>query len=345
LKSEELILFTKQLATTLRVGIPVTQGLKTLENQTSNPLLRRICRRMHADVEKGGSLSDAMQPHSQAFSRMYISIIAAGESSGNLPEVMDRLVFLIEHDTKVRSDVRNAMRYPLMVMAALVIAFVIMIAFVIPRFVSFFARSHLELPWPTKACLFLSETFVANLPFLLVGLVVAVGAWIAFRQTDRGRYLRDRFLLSIPLVREVLIKAAMTRFASIFAILQSSGVLILESFRILSETTGNAAIARQFDKLGTSLQEGRGIAGPLQEARYFPPLLVSMVAIGEETGRLDEMLHQISTHYDEELRYQMKRLSDAIGPILIVSLTVVIGFFALAIYLPMWDLTQMAQQR
>jgi len=137
----------------------------------------------------------------------------------------------------------------------------------------------------------------------------------------------------------------MTRFASIFAILQSSGVLILESFRILSETTGNAAIARQFDKLGTSLQEGRGIAGPLQEARYFPPLLVSMVAIGEETGRLDEMLHQISTHYDEELRYQMKRLSDAIGPILIVSLTVVIGFFALAIYLPMWDLTQMAQQR
>jgi type IV pilus assembly protein PilC len=343
LRTDELILFTKQLATTIRVGISITQCLKTLEVQTESKRLRAICHKLHESVEQGESLSAAMSRHREAFSPMYCSIIAAGETTGTLPEVMNRLIYLIEHEARVRSDVRTAMRYPLMVVGALLVAFVIMIAFVIPKFVGFFARSNLELPWPTRACLWLSNTFTGNLPFVILGLLVAAGAYLALNQTGSGRLARDRMLLRIPLLNQVLIKAAMTRFASIFAILQASGVMILESFRILSETVGNAAIARQFDDLGGSLQEGRGIAGPLQEARYFPPLLVSMVAIGEETGQLDEMLQKISNHYDEELRYQMKKMSDAIGPLLIVGLTAVIGFFALAIYLPMWDLTRLAQ--
>ncbi|HKJ90238.1 MAG TPA: type II secretion system F family protein, partial [Oceanipulchritudo sp.] len=281
--------------------------------------------------------------HRNAFSPMYCSIVAAGESSGTLPEVMERLIYLIEHEAKVRGEVRSALRYPLMVMGALLIAFIIMIAFVIPKFVGFFAQSDLQLPWPTRACLWLSETFTSNFLLLSALGILLVAGYTTLLNTRTGRLARDRFLLRIPLLNQVLIKAAMTRFASIFAILQASGVMILESFRILSETVGNEAIAEEFDQLGSSLQEGRGIAGPLEEARYFPPLLVSMVAIGEETGQLDEMLQKISDHYDEELRYQMKKLSDAIGPLMIVGLTAVIGFFALAIYLPMWDLTKLAQ--
>lgn len=344
IKPDELILFTKQLVTTIRVGIPITQCLKTLEKQSSNRRVAAVCRQLHDDVQQGSSLTAAMGKHPQVFSRMYCSIVSAGESSGTLPEVMDRLIYLIEHEAKVRSEVRSAMRYPAMVVGALVVAFIIMIAFVIPKFVGFFSKSGLDLPWPTRACIWLSESFQQNFGLIFIVLVAIFLFYRLAMRTDSGQLVRDRFFLRIPLLNQVIIKAAMTRFASIFAILQSSGVMILDAFKILSDTVGNRAISAEFDQLGASLQEGRGIAGPLEEARYFPPLLVSMVAIGEETGQLDDMLQKISEHYDEELRYQMKKLSDAIGPLLIVSLTVVIGFFALAIYLPMWDLTQLAQQ-
>lgn len=342
-KSEDLVLFTKQLVTTIRVGIPIVQCLATLEFQGSNPVLRRIARQLHDDVQQGSSLTRALERHPAVFNQMYCSIVAAGERSGTLPEVMDRLIYLVEHEAAVKREVRGAMRYPVMVVVALGLAFLVMVGFVIPKFSGFFSKAGLELPWPTKACLWLSDVF-QNYGWLV--LILAVGGFLAYSigvKSRTGQLARDRFFLKIPLVNQVLIKAAMTRFASIFAILQSSGVMILESFQILSQTIGNAAIASQFEDLSERLQEGRGIAGPLAEAKYFPPLLVSMVAIGEETGRLDEMLRQISDHYDEELRFQMKKMSDAIGPLLVVGLAAVVGFFALAIYMPMWDLTQMAQ--
>lgn len=342
--TEEILLFTKQLATTLRVGIPITQALETLESQTSNQQLREVWRSIRQQVQEGSRFTSALERFPRIFSPMYISVVAAGESSGKLPEVLERLIYLIEHEAKVSADIRTAMRYPLMVVVALGLAFLAMLGFVVPRFVTFFERSDIELPAITRACIGLSN-FLLQFGWALglgaIGLLVAYRAWV---RTPPGELARDRFYLSIPILREVLIKAAMTRFASIFAILQSSGVLVLDSIRILSRTVGNAAIAAQFAQIGESLQEGKGIAGPLAEARYFPPLLVNMVAVGEETGRLDEMLQSISAHYDEELRYQMKKFSDAIGPLLIVLLAVVVGFFALAIYMPMWELTQIARQ-
>lgn len=344
-RPEDLILFTKQLVTTIRVGIPIAQCLQTLSQQSDNPKLRRTCGKLERAVQEGSSLSAAMKQHPGVFSHLYCSVVAAGETSGNLPEVMDRLIYLIEHEAKVKAEVRNAMRYPVMVVAALVAAFAIMVGFVIPKFVTFFARSNLELPWPTRACLWMSDIFRSYGLIWFVLLVVAVVGIKLLLRTYWGQLQRDRLYLQIPLVRSVLIKAAMTRFASIFAILQSSGIMVLEAFEILSQTVGNVAIAEQFKQIGASLQEGRGIAEPLRESKYFPPLLISMVAVGEETGRLDEMLQKVSEHYDEELRYTMRKLTDSIGPVLIISLAAVVGFFALAIYMPMWDLTQLAQQR
>jgi type IV pilus assembly protein PilC len=326
----------------VRVGIPMTQAFGILQDQTVQPRLKRLAGVIRDDVEAGASLSAAMGKHPRVFSKLYTSMVEAGETSGTLPEVLDRLLYLIEHEAMVKAEIKSAMRYPLIVVAALVIAFIIMIGFVLPRFVGFFSQQGLELPLPTRICISLSEILTG---YGLWIALAAIGGGLAlhhfFNRTDRGRLLRDRGLLASPLIGPVLQKAAMSRFASIFAILQSSGVLVLDALRILTETVGNAAIAAEFDKVRAMLEEGHGIAGPLRSVNYFPPMLVNMVKIGEESGRLDEMLKNVSEHYDVEVRYTIKKMTDSIGPILIVSLTVIVGFFALAIYMPMWDLTKM----
>ena len=341
-RTPDLVLYTKQLITMVRVGIPVSQCLEILQDQAEHPTLREISQKMRTEVQEGNSLSGAMAQHPNLFSSLYITIVSAGEKSGNLPAAMDRLVQLIEHEEKVKSDVRVAFRYPILVVSALVIAFIIMIGFVVPTFATFFERAELQLPLPTRICLGLSEFLTSQGHWILLVLLVAVLFGRSALQNPTTRRSWDRFLLQLPFIGPVLIKAAMTRFASVFAILHSSGLLILESMDILSRTMNNRALSFEFEKLRTALEEGHGLSKPLRSARFFPRLLTNMIAIGEETGRLEEMLVNISQHYDTELQFNLKKMTDAIGPLLIVGLTFIVGFFALAIYLPMWDLTQMA---
>ena len=344
--AEDLIVFTKQLGTMVRVGIPMTQAFAILQDQTAQPRLQRLAGVIRDDIEGGMSLSAAMDKHSGVFSRLYCSMVEAGETAGTLPEVLDRLLYLIEHEAKVKAEIKAAIRYPIMVIFALIVAFVIMVGFVIPRFVTFFTQQGLDLPLPTLICIKMSQ-FFTNYGWW-IGLVFIGGSvllYYYFTHTDQGRLARDRALLAAPLIGPVLKKAAMSRFASVFAILQASGVLVLDALKILMDTVGNSAVSAEFDKVRAMLEEGHGIAGPLQSAKYFPPMLINMVKIGEESGRLDEMLRTVSEHYDMEISYAIKRMTDAIGPILIVSLTFIVGFFALAIYMPMWDLTQMVTKQ
>ena len=344
--ASDLIVFTKQLVTMVRVGIPMTQAFAILKDQTVQPRLRRLAGVIRDDIEAGSSLSAAAGKHSKVFSPLFCSMIEAGEASGTLPEVLDRLLYLIEHEAQVKAEIKTAMRYPFIVVGVLGVAFLVMVGFVIPRFVSFFAKEGLNLPLPTRICITMSEILTGYGIWIALG---TIGSGLLFHRyfnrTDRGRLIRDRSLLAIPLIGPVLVKAAMSRFASIFAILQSSGILVLDSLRILTETVGNAAISAEFVKVRELLEEGHGIAGPLSSSSYFPPMLVNMVKIGEESGRLDEMLRHVSEHYDVEISYTIKKMTDAIGPILIISLTVVVGFFALAIYMPMWELTQMTGKK
>ncbi len=342
----ELIVFTKQLVTMVRVGIPMTQAFGILEDQTTQPRLKKLAGLIKEDIEGGMSLSSATAKHQDVFSPLFCSMIEAGETAGTLPEVLDRLLYLIEHEAKVKAEIKTAMRYPQIVVVVLGAAFLVMVGFVIPRFSAFFESASLELPAPTRLCMSMSyvlKTYGLLILFLLIIGGIAYHRY--FNKTDKGIYLRDSALLKIPLIGPVLIKAAMSRFASIFAILQSSGVLVLDALRILEKTVGNAAISAEFAEIRGMLEEGHGIAGPLGASPYFPPMLVNMVKIGEESGRLDEMLQHVSEHYDVEISYTIKKMTDAIGPILIVSLTGVVGFFALAIYLPMWELTQMASKK
>jgi len=341
-KTEELILFTKQLRTMLIAGLSILKVLEVLENQTRNLKLKNAMATMSVEIREGFPLNEVFGKHPGIFSPLYISMIKAGESSGTLPAVLDRLVYILDHEHRVRSDIKAALQYPVIVVVALVGAFFVLLTFVIPRFVGIFTKAGLDLPLPTSICLHMYRFLHDYWHLLLGGLVLTVIGLRYWFKTESGRYVRDGLILRVPLVGPLFVKAAMSRFASIFSILQASGVTVLSALDILSGTIGNVAISREFSRLKDKIEEGRGISDPLRSAKYFTPMVVDMVEVGEESGQLEEMLQVISIHYDEEVEYAVKGLSDAIGPILIVSLAAVVGFFALAIFLPMWDLTQMA---
>ena len=339
---QELILFTKQFRTMFLAGVPIMRLLEVLEVQVANPKLKQIVTEITQDVREGSPLSDSLSKHPTTFNTLYRSMIKAGEASGTIPEVLQRLIYILEHEHKIRSDIKSALQYPIIVVAALGIAFFVLLNYVIPRFVGIFSRVGVDLPWPTKVSLFLHHLLTDYWFFSLALLVTVIAGASYYLKTEQGRFVRDSFFLRVPLLGPLFMKAAMSRFASIFSILQASGVPVMNSLQILSGTIGNTAIAREFDKVRDRVEEGRGISGPLSTARYFTPMVIQMVAIGEESGQLDEMLQAVSVHYDDEVAFAVKRLSDAIGPILVVGLAFVVGFFALAVFLPMWDLTKIA---
>jgi type II secretory pathway component PulF len=342
-KPQELILFTKQFRTMLHAGIPIMRIFLVLEAQTENKILKKVVVQIAEDIQQGSTLSEALEKHPAVFSPLYRSMVKAGELSGALPEVLTRLVYIIEHETKIKSDIKSALQYPKMVIIALSIAFFVLLTFVIPKFVAIFAKAGINLPLPTKMAMFLYQ-FLANYWYILIlGLI---GLFIALRsyfRTTTGRLHKDTFLLKMPIFGPLFIKAALSRFASIFAILHSSGVPVIATMGVLAGTIGNSAIAREFERVRMGMEQGAGIAAPLSTAKYFTPMVVDMVAIGEESGNIEDMLREVTIHYDDEVNYAVRGLSDALGPILLVGLAAVVGFFALAIFLPMWDLTKMVK--
>ncbi len=344
-KIEEIVIFTKQFRTMLVVGMPLVRLLEVLENQTHNMKLKDAVSKMVVDIKEGSALHEAFEKHRKIFSDLYVNMVKAGEMAGNLPEVFDRLIYIQEHEHKLKSDIRAALQYPMLVMITLVLAFIFLITFVIPKFAAIFATAGIALPLPTRICIFIYE-FLANFWYLIIaviaGSIVVAGYYLS---TGQGRFLKDKIVLNLPILGSVFTKAAMSRFASIFSILQASGIPILSGLKILVGTIGNDVIARELKKISGKVEEGRGITNPLRSSKNFPPMVVDMIAIGEETGKLDDMLREISTHYDDEVEYAVKRMSDTVGPVLIVALAVLVGFFALAIFLPMWDLTKMATQQ
>ncbi|BBD08522.1 type II secretion system F family protein [Desulfovibrio ferrophilus] len=340
-KAPELMLFTKQLRTMLDAGLPVTRALDVMEQQSENKKLKHAVIKMSQNIRLGSTMHQAFAQHPECFSELYINMIQAGEVSGNLSDVMERLAYLIDHEHKVKSKIKSAMTYPIIVVIALLGAFTFLLGFVIPQFVTLFAGAGIELPWPTKLCITMSEMLFAYWHVGVLGIIAFIAGLAIYCKTPTGRFQRDTLFLRIPIIGPVLRKAAMARFSSIFAILQSSGVSVLNSVSIISRTIGNAAISREFDNLESKLMEGRGISGPLQSSKHFTPMVINMIAIGEESGNLDGMLQEVATHYDYEVEYSVGRMSEMIGPILVLSLSGVVGFFALAIMLPIFELTKM----
>ena len=339
-KAPELILFTRQFRTMLKAGVPMLRLLQVLENQTENQKLKEVVASMSRDTIEGVTLYNAFKKHPKIFSNLYCSMIRAGESSGALPNVFDRLIYIMEHEHRVKSDIKDAMLYPATVVVALVIAFFVLLTFVIPKFASVFGKAGLALPLPTRVSIWMYELLFNYWHVWIVGTIAIVTAAVYYFKTEHGKYIKDLVILKLPIFGSIFLKAIMSRFASIFAILEAGGVPILESMSILSGTIGNSAISREFDMISERLRAGGGISGPLKAAKYFPPIVVNMIAIGEESGNMDDILRDISVHYDDEVQSAVQKLSAEIGPILIVGLAIVVGFFALSVFLPMWDLSK-----
>jgi type IV pilus assembly protein PilC len=342
-KLEDLVLFTKQLVTLLKAGVPLLSALEALYEQSEHPTMRQVISDLYRDVEGGSSLSDAMAKHRKVFPELYVNSIRAGELSGALDQVLERLSTLLEHDKATRTKVKSAMRYPLIVIASLSVAFFALMTFVVPRFAEMFLQSGMELPLPTKMLIAASNA-MKHYWHVLVGSVF--GVTIAFKQfvrTRRGRYQWDRFKLKLPIFGPLTLKVAMSRFARMFQTLNSSGMPILQTLSILADTVGNEVVKEEIHKVAEGVQRGEGIADPLRQSKLFPPMVVRMIAIGEQSGSLDDMLLSISEHYDLEVDYAVKNLSTMIEPILTVGLGIIVLFLALSIFLPMWSLTSIAR--
>lgn len=344
-KTQELILFTKQLRSMLRAGIPILTLLKVLEAQIQNRTLKAAISSISQDIRGGSTLYDAIDKHPSVFSPLYRRMVKAGEISGTMPDVLDRLTYLMEHEAKIKQDIKTALQYPFVVVIALAVAFFILLTYVVPMFVKIFVSAGIAIPLPTRICIYLYDLLAAYWLLLIGGTVLSITGLGYYFKTGQGRHVRDTILINIPIIGQLLIKAAMSRFACIFAILQSSGIPVMSTLTILSGTIGNAAIARSFDRVAERMKEGQGLSEPLRSARYFPPMVVEMVAVGEVSGSLDDMLREITKHYDDEVEYAVKLLPGSLGPFLIIMLAVIVGFFALAIFLPMWDLTKLVHTK
>jgi len=343
IKPEEIIVFTKQFRSMLRAGVPILRALQVLEAQTENKLLKTAMVHIVEDIRAGLTLYEAMVKHPALFPPLYTSMVRAGEISGTLPEVLERLTYILEHEAKIKNDLRAALQYPKIVVIALSFAFFFLLTFVIPQFVNVFSKVGITLPLPTKIAVGLYQFLKNYWHILLIAVISIIFGLRLYVRTPPGRLIKDTLILKLPLLGPLFQKAALSRFASIFAILYASGVPVISAIEILTGIIGNTAIAREFDRLRQKMEEGQGIAQPLKSARYFTPMVVDMIAIGEESGTIDEMLQVLTAHYDDEVAYAVKGLSDAITPILTVALAVVVGFFALAIFMPMWDLVKMVR--
>jgi len=340
IKTADLLLFTKQFKTMLKVGIPIVKILQVMEKHTENAKLKKICSQMARDISGGLRLHEAFRKYPKVFDELFCSMVQAGETSDSLYQVFDRLVMIIDHEHKIRSDIHLTLQYPIFVTIALIVAFFVLLTNVIPKYLKIFKAHKLELPLATKISDMLYQFLLQNGTSILIIFLLGLLALIFYFKTSQGKYVKDLIILKIPIVGDVFRKASISRFANIFEILQSSGIHVIESMKILSGTLGNKAITKDFDSVRIKLEDGRGIASTLEASKHFTPLVISMVAIGEESGNLNEMLREVTSHYDDEVAYSVKRLTEAIGPVLTIGLAIIIGFFALSIFVPMADLTR-----
>lgn len=335
---DDIIFFTRQLQTVIRAGIPMISGLRALEEQTSNVKLKAAIREMVIDIDKGSSLSEALTKQKRLFPELYTSMVKAGEIGGSLEEVLERLATLLEFQLKTKEMLKSAIRYPIFVVTTLVIAFLVLINFVVPRFAVLFRGAKMELPLPTRILLLLNDIFQNYALFLVIFFVLVIGAFFLYKRTAAGTLAIDRLKLRIPLIGPIVLKICMSRFANMFENLIKVGIPVVRTLEVVSRTVGNEYIAQKIVEISGKIEKGLGISRPLREAEIFPPLVIHLVSTGEQTGSLEEMLNEVSTHYDREITYSINRLSTWIEPLLTAGLSLMVLFLALAIFLPWWNM-------
>lgn len=340
-KLKDIIFFSQQLSTLYKAGLPLLTGLESLTEQTENKKLKPVLETIGRLIEGGSTLYEAISKYPDVFPPVYVNMVRAGETSGTLSESLDRFVALADRELRTRQRVKEATRYPKIVIFSVIIAFAVLIAFVIPRFAQIFTRFNTPLPLPTRIMIGINDLFHT---YWYLVLCVLVGIPILFKRyirTEQGRYFWDKVKTRIPMFGPLLLKIALSRFAYTFVMLNRSGIPILQTLEITSTTIDNVVFSQSIEKIGRNVREGRSLTDAMKESGRFTPLVIQMVAIGESSGTLDEMLMRVTEHYDIEVDNAVKELSTYIEPILTLFLGIVVLFLALAVFLPWWNMASL----
>ncbi len=337
IKSKDLTVFSRQFATMINSGLSLTKSLNILGEQTQNSRLAKLIIEVKQDVESGRALSEALSKHTKTFPSIFISMVRAGETGGILDQVLLRIAEHFEKESALRSRIRSAMAYPIAMFVFSMLIVFIMVTFIVPMFVKMFSQLGGTLPLPTRILLVVSGAIRKG---FIVWILMTVGAIYGFRKygaTEKGRYTIDNLKTRLPVFGQLSKKIAIARFTRTFGTLVSSGVSILQALEIVGEAAGNAVVARAVKHTRTSIKEGETIASPLSQSPIFPPMVVHMISVGEETGSLDAMLIKIADFYDEEVATMVESLTSMIEPLMIMVMGIVLGFIVVSLYMPMFN--------
>lgn len=334
----DLIMFSRQMYSLMRAGVPIIRSLSGIIQVAKNRILADVFTDIRENLESGRELSAAMARHQDIFTPLYVSMIRIGENTGRLDQSFLRISEYLELEKDTRDRVKAALRYPVMVIFAMAVAIGIVNVFVIPAFAGMFDQLGANLPLPTRILMFTSEFFVAFWPYMLAGIIASIFAFRSYIKTEQGRVVWGRYKIKIPLVGSILNKAALGRFARAFSMSLSVGVPLVQALTVVSRAVDNDYIGNHILDMRIGIERGDNLTRTAAATGMFTPLVLQMLAVGEETGQVDDMLEEVAGFYEREVDYEVKNLSAAIEPIMIIMLGVMVLILALGIFLPMWDL-------
>lgn len=339
-KAKDVVLFSRQFATMVNSGLSLIRALSVLVDQTESASLATVIRQVRSDVEKGTSLSQAMEKHPKVFGELYVAMIKAGEVGGVLDETLERLADMLEANLNLRSKIKSAMAYPIVVGVLILFVTTAMIVFVVPIFADLYEEmgGGASLPAPTLVLVGLSNIMTNYWWALILGTVGSAVGFQKWKNTESGRYIWDSAKLKIPVFGKLAHKTALSRFARTFAVLSRTGVPILQAIDIVSATSGNRKMSKALEDVKASVRDGESLAEPLSRHAIFPPMVVQMMTVGEETGALDAMLGKVSDFYNREVDDMVNALTSLIEPLLIVVMGITVGGILIALYLPIFNL-------
>jgi type IV pilus assembly protein PilC len=337
---QDLVLFTRQLATMIDAGLAMVQSLQALAEQTTNKVMRDVIRDVCARVESGDSFSEALQKHPKVFSRLYVSMVAAGEKGGLLAEILARLATYLENTARLRKKVKSAMMYPTVVTIVAILITIFLLVKVVPVFGEIYSSFDAKLPGPTQFMIDLSQFVKRYILLILVGGVAAAYSWLYFIKTPVGRKLWDSYRIRMPVFGTLAHKICLARFARTMASLVRSGVPILEVLQIVSQTVGNVVMETAIKAAAVDIERGEGISTALGKHPVFPVMIIRMITAGEQTGKIDNMLERVANFLDDEVETALSGLTSLIEPILIVVLGIIIGGMVICMFLPIFKMSE-----
>ena len=336
--AKDVVIFTRQFSTMIDAGLPLVQGLTILAEQTENKTFQNVLKTVTKDVEGGSSLAEALKKHPKVFDALYVNLVAAGEIGGILDTILQRLAAYIEKAEKLKTRIKGAMTYPIIVVAIAILVIAVILIFVIPVFQEMFSSFGKALPVPTQIVVNMSEFLKGNIHYVIGAFIVFVFAFKKYRNTKKGRKQTDALALKLPVFGNLLKKSAVARFTRTLGTMISSGVPILDALEIVAKTSGNVILEEIIYEVRSSIAEGQTIAEPLSEADIFPRMVVQMISVGEATGALDTMLNKIADFYDDEVDAAVEALTSMLEPLLMVFLGGSIGGLVVAMYLPIFQM-------